>query len=107
LSVTQDLTSSIIDSTGNTKIAPPNASFTISGNEQYIKSGWLVAKTQEKVYPGSSNTFRVAFQKSGTYIFVNCTHDDRNGNGKVAQPMDKKGQLIFYFYYQIIHIKDL
>lgn len=34
------------------------------------------------------------------YIFVNCTHDGMNGNGKVAQPMDKRGQLIFYFYYQ-------
>lgn len=59
-----------MDSTGNTKIAPPNAIFTISGNKQYIKSGWLVPKTQEKVYPGSSNTFTVTFQKSGTYVYL-------------------------------------
>jgi hypothetical protein len=59
----------VIDSTGNPKIASPNGNFAISGNEQYVNSGWLVPKTQEKAYPGSSNTFAVAFQKSGTYHY--------------------------------------
>jgi plastocyanin len=60
----------IIDSTGHVKIAPPNASFTTSGNEQYVNSGWLIPKTQEKAYPGSSNTFVVTFQKSGSYGYL-------------------------------------
>jgi plastocyanin len=60
----------IIDSTGNAKVVPPNGNFVVSGNEQYINSGWLIPKSQEKAYPGSSNTFTVAFQKSGTYHYL-------------------------------------
>lgn len=62
----------VINSTGGVKTAPPNASFTIAGNEQYVNSGWLVPKTGEKAYPGSSNTFIVTFQKDGTYNYL-CT----------------------------------
>jgi len=47
----------IIDSTGNAKVVPSTGNFIISGNDQYVNSGWLVPKTQEKAYPGSSNTF--------------------------------------------------
>jgi plastocyanin len=60
----------IIDSTGIAKVVPPNAKLVVSGNEQYVNSGWLVPKTQEKAYPGSSNTFAVTFQKAGTYHYV-------------------------------------
>jgi plastocyanin len=60
----------IIDSTGNAKVVPPNGNFTVSGNEQYVNSGWLVPKAHEKAYPGSSNTFTVTFQKAGTYHYV-------------------------------------
>jgi plastocyanin len=60
----------IIDSTGNAKVVPPNGNFTLTGNEQYVNSGWLVTKTQEKAYPGSSNTFAVTFQKAGTYGYL-------------------------------------
>jgi plastocyanin len=60
----------IIDSTGNAKIVPPNGNFTLTGNEQYVNSGWLVQKTQQKAYPGSSNTFAVTFQKAGTYGYL-------------------------------------
>ena len=60
----------LIDSTGNAKVVPPNGNFTVSGNEQYVNSGWLVPKSQEKAYPGSSNTFTVTFQKAGTYHYV-------------------------------------
>jgi plastocyanin len=69
----------VMDSTGNTKIAPPNASFTISGNERYVNSGWLIPKTQEKAYPGSSNTFAVTFQKSGTYGYLCELHPWMSG----------------------------
>jgi plastocyanin len=69
----------VIDSTGNAKIAPPNASFTISGKEQYVNSGWLVPNTQEKAYPGSSNTFAVTFQKSGTYVYLCELHPWMSG----------------------------
>jgi plastocyanin len=60
----------LIDTTRNAKVVPPNGNFTISGNEQYVNSGWLVPKTQEKAYPGSSNTFAMTFQKAGTYHYI-------------------------------------
>jgi plastocyanin len=61
----------IIASQGNaTHLPPPNAVYTMSGNEKYVNSGWLVPKGQEKAFPGSSNTFKVTFQKAGTYKYI-------------------------------------
>jgi plastocyanin len=61
----------IIGSQGNvTHLPPPNAVYTMTGNEKYVNSGWLVPKGQEKAFPGSSNTFKVTFQKAGTYNYL-------------------------------------
>jgi plastocyanin len=61
----------IIASQGNaTHLPPPNVVYTMSGNEKYVNSGWLVPKGQEKAFPGSSNTFKVTFQKAGTYKYI-------------------------------------
>jgi plastocyanin len=60
----------IIDSTGSAKVVPPNGNFIVSGNEQYVNSGWLVPKSQEKAYPGSSNMFTVTFREAGTYHYA-------------------------------------
>ena len=61
----------IIGSQGNaTHLPPPNAVYTMTGNEKYVNSGWLVPKGQEKAFPGSSNTFTVTFQKAGTYNYL-------------------------------------
>ena len=57
----------VIDSTGDVITSPPNTSFTIAGNEQYVNSGFLVPSTAGKAFPGSSNTFTATFQKAGTY----------------------------------------
>jgi plastocyanin len=59
----------LIDSSGNAKVSGPNGNFTITGNEQYVNSGWLLPKGQQQLYPGSSNTFTVSFQKAGTYNY--------------------------------------
>ena len=64
----------IIDSQGNVKHFPPNAAYTMTGNEQYINSGWLLPKRQQKDFPGSSNTFTVTFQKAGTYNYLCLIH---------------------------------
>ncbi|HZC21200.1 MAG TPA: hypothetical protein VE223_06115 [Nitrososphaeraceae archaeon] len=61
-----------LDSAGNVKTSPPNASLTMTGNEQYVNSGWLIPKAGQKDFPGSSNTFTVVFQKTGTYNYL-CT----------------------------------
>ena len=64
-----------IDSAGRIiKTAPPNARFTMNGNEQYVNSGWLVPKAGQKDFPGSSNTFTVIFQKAGTYNYLCILH---------------------------------
>ena len=62
----------LIDSSGNVKLSAPNADFTISGNEQYVNSGWLLPKGN--LPPGTSNTFSVTFEKAGTYNYLCILH---------------------------------
>jgi len=59
----------LIDSSGHARVLGPNGNFTITGNEQYVNSGWLLPKAT-MLYPGSSNTFAVTFQKAGTYNYL-------------------------------------
>ena len=60
----------LIGSSGNVKISDPNGNFTITGNEQYVNSGWLLPKGLQQMYPGSSHTFTVTFQKAGIYTYL-------------------------------------
>jgi plastocyanin len=62
----------LINSAGNVKLSAPNAKVTISGNEQYINSGWLLPKGN--LPPGTSNTFSVTFEKAGTYNYLCILH---------------------------------
>ena len=65
----------VIDSQGTVKhFAPPNAAYTMNGSEKYVNSGWLVPKGQEQLYPGSSTSFTVTFQKAGTYHYICQVH---------------------------------
>jgi plastocyanin len=64
-----------IDSQGDLKqYAPPNPSYTMTGTEKYINSGWLLPKGQEQQFPGSSTSFTVTFQKPGTYNYLCALH---------------------------------
>lgn len=60
----------VIDSQGNVKHFAPNVAYTMNGSEKYVNSGWLLPKGQQQLYPGSSNTFTVTFQKAGTYKYL-------------------------------------
>jgi hypothetical protein len=62
----------LIDSSGNVKLSVPKANFTISGNEQYVNSGWLLPKGS--LPPGTSNTFSLTFEKAGTYNYLCILH---------------------------------
>jgi plastocyanin len=73
----------IIDSNGVTKIYPPNASFTITGTEKYVNSGWMFPRGP---VPGTSNTFSVTFQKAGTYNYLCLLHPWMTGKVVVAAP---------------------
>jgi plastocyanin len=71
----------VIDSQGSVKqFAPPSASYTMTGNEKYVNSGWLVPKGQEQLYPGASNTFTITFQKAGTYQYICQVHPWMTGS---------------------------
>ena len=71
----------IIASQGNaTHLPPPNVVYTMSGNEKYVNSGWLVPKGQEKAFPGSSSTFKVTFQKAGKYKYLCELHPWMTGS---------------------------
>jgi len=62
----------VIDSTGKVRMAPPNANFTLMGNEKFVNSGWLVPKGSP--FPGASDTFSLTFQKAGTYTYLCLLH---------------------------------
>jgi plastocyanin len=65
----------VIDSQGGVKeFTPPNSSYTMTGSEKYVNSGWLLPKGQEQAFPGSSTAFTVTFQKPGTYNYICGLH---------------------------------
>ena len=58
----------LINSSGNVNLSVPNANFTISGNELYVNSGWLLPKGN--LPPGTSNTFSITFERAGTCNYL-------------------------------------
>jgi plastocyanin len=71
----------IVDSNGTVKIYPPNAILTISGTEKYVNSGWMYPIN---ALPGSSSTFRVTFEKAGTYNYDCLLHPWMDGKVVVS-----------------------
>jgi plastocyanin len=46
----------------------------MDGTEKYVNSGILVEKPQEQLFPGSSNSFAITFEKAGTYDYICIFH---------------------------------
>ena len=69
----------VIDSTDKVSPLEQNANYTLTGNEKYVNSGWLLPKGLEQTYPGSANTFTVTFQKSGNYDYLCLVHPYMTG----------------------------
>ncbi len=69
----------VIDSNGKVTTQAPNANYTMDGTEQYVNSGLLVPKGQSKDFPGSSETFTVKFDKSGSYAYSCILHPWMSG----------------------------
>ena len=69
----------VIDSNGKVIPLSQNTNYTLTGNEKYVNSGWLLPKGLEQTYPGSGNTFTVKFQKSGTYDYLCLIHPYMTG----------------------------
>ena len=69
----------IIDSQGTVNFMSPNANYTMTGDEKYINSGWILPKGLEEEYPGSGNTFAMTFEKPGTYDYLCILHPWQTG----------------------------
>lgn len=63
-----------VDSTGNATNLGPNGNYIFDGTEKYVNSGWLLPKAFVEQIPGSSETFTVKFEKSGTFQYVCVFH---------------------------------
>ena len=70
----------VIDATDQVTPLNQNANYTLTGTEKYVNSGWLLPKGLEQTYPGSGNTFTVAFQKSGNYNYLCLVHPYMTGS---------------------------
>lgn len=63
-----------IDSSGVATNLGPNAVYTMDGSEKYVNSGWLIPKAYVDEVPGSSESFTVTFEKSGTFPYICILH---------------------------------
>jgi len=75
----------VIDSSGNNTNLGPNASYSMDGSEKYVSSGWLVPKAYLNEIPGSSETFIVKFEKSGTFAYNCVLHPWMSGQIHVTE----------------------
>ena len=41
--------------------------------KKFVNSGIIVAKANQKIFPGSTGSFTVTFNKAGTYDYI-CTY---------------------------------
>jgi plastocyanin len=67
----------VIDSAGNVKHLGNNAAYSVKGNEKLVNSGMLFPKGMGP--PGGSTTFRLTFEKSGTYDYYCILHPWQKG----------------------------
>jgi plastocyanin len=63
-----------IDSQARVQFMNPNANYSVSGDERYVNSGWLLPDGSEVQYPGTGNTFIATFEKPGTYDYLCILH---------------------------------
>jgi plastocyanin len=70
----------VIDSQEAVQFMNPNANYSMTGDEKYVNSGWILPKGQEGGFPGSGNTFSVTFEKPGTYEYLCIIHPWMTGS---------------------------
>jgi plastocyanin len=75
-----------IDSTGaNVTYMPPNASYTLKGDESYVNSGWLWPNGQSPPGAPPNFSFTVTFPNPGTYNYICVIHPWMSGTVTVTQ----------------------
>ena len=64
----------VIDKNGNSIMVNPLKPVVMSGGEKFVNSGIIVAKANQKIFPGSTDSFTVTFNKAGTYDYICIYH---------------------------------
>lgn len=76
----RSFTPTVIDSEGNVNYLPPNASYTVTGTEKYINSGWIWPEGQSPPGLPPIDSFNLTFSKEGTYNYLCVVHPWMTGD---------------------------
>jgi plastocyanin len=69
----------MIDRNGHVTMLNPSKIVVMNGREKFVNSGIIVAKKFVDIYPGSTDSFTVTFNKSGTYDYICIYHSMMGG----------------------------
>jgi plastocyanin len=64
----------VIDAQNNVKYLPPNANYTMTGDELYVNSGWMWPEGQAPPGAPPIKSFSVTFANAGTYDYICEVH---------------------------------
>ena len=69
----------LIDKNGRVVMLDPSKPVVMDGSEKFINSGIIVAKKFVDIYPGSTDSFTITFNKPGTYDYICIYHSTMGG----------------------------
>ncbi len=76
----RSLSPTVIDSEGNATYLEPNASYTMTGTEKYVNSGWMWPKGMAPPGFPPIDSFSVTFSEEGTYYYICAVHPWMTGD---------------------------
>jgi plastocyanin len=69
----------LIDKNGHVIMLDPTKPVVMDGTEKFINSGIIVAKKFIDIFPGSTDSFTIKFDKPGTYNYICIYHSTMGG----------------------------
>ncbi|MER5175604.1 MAG: hypothetical protein ABJB76_10075 [Candidatus Nitrosocosmicus sp.] len=69
----------VIDRNGHVTMLNTSKPVAIDGTEKFVNSGIIVAKKYVDIYPGSTDSFTLTFNKPGTYDYICIYHSMMGG----------------------------
>ncbi len=69
----------VIDRNGHVTMLNTSKPIAIDGTEKFVNSGIIVAKKYVDIYPGSTDSFTLTFNKPGTYDYICIYHSMMGG----------------------------
>ena len=70
----RSISPTVISENGTATYLPPNASYTMKGNEKYVNSGWMWPEKQSPPGLPPISSFTVNFEQAGTYDYICAVH---------------------------------